>query len=126
MTCYVSSSMAATPRAPIFVTLDAMIAYGYGDVPRIEIPENWRDIPREVNQQDRARARAEQFTPEKERIAAIEELNSRASFVLAEQVMQNESERRKLRRGRRVGSPNRPWPQRVAWREAAMRARRNA
>lgn len=84
--------MSAAARSPIFATLDAMIAQGYGNVPQPEIPESWREIPREVNQQDRDRVRAEELIPEKERIAAIEQANHEASYALAGRVLQDAQE----------------------------------
>jgi hypothetical protein len=107
-------------RIPVFETLNAMIAAGWGDVPRTKIPENWRDIPAEVLQQDLERIRAEELTPPAERIAQIEHDNQRVDPDLVAAIFANQSRRRKER------IKNRSWADRVAWREAAMRARRVA
>lgn len=119
-------------RAPIFVTLDAMIAAGWGEVPQHKIPENWRDIPREVWLDDLVRIRAEQMLPEKERIADIEDNSRRVYLALAEQVMENMPVRQK--RGPKPGYKMPPSTRRHQyrgkynkriWGEAAMRDRRS-
>lgn len=123
-------------RSPIFATLDDMILFGWGDVPQNKIPENWRDIPREVREHDLERVIAEELTPERTRIQAIEHANrlARIDWSLTERVMAAERDRvkaniaagklRKVGSGHPRGKSNRPWPQRVEWRQAAMRARR--
>jgi len=113
------SAAAYTPDS----LLDELIAAGWGDVPRRKIPENWRDIPREVNQQDLDRIRAEELTPEKHRIAAIDYQNKRASFALAERVMANEAARHGNRRRREEEMRQR---QRVLRREAKSHRQREA
>ncbi len=116
----------AGTRSPIFAELDAMIAAGWGSVPQNRIPENWRDIPREVWEHDLGRVRAEELIPERTRIQEIEQDNrlGRIDFSLAERVMANERERRrKPGSGRPRGRANRQWQDRVEWRQAAMRAR---
>lgn len=115
---------AAAVRSPIFETLDAMIAAGWGEVPQIDIPENWRDIPREVREHDLARVRSEELTPENHRIAAIEHNNNQAAYALAERVMANEAERRK--RGRPKVQVSMAWLDLVAERRARRVRRKPA
>jgi len=106
-------------RDPIFSDLDLMIALGWGSVPQPLIPENWRDIPREVREHDLARVRAEELTTEKERIAAIERSNDLVYLSLAEQVMANNQARRK--RGRPRVKVSEAWLQLVADRQKRRR-----
>lgn len=115
----------STARAPIFETLDAMIAAGWGNVPQYKIPGNWRDIPREVNEQDLERIRDEQFGDPRDLIRRLEESNRLTCYgvPLGAQVMDNERERRRKAYTRRTET-NRAWQDRIAWRVAAMRARR--
>lgn len=115
--------MSAAVRAPIFETLDAMIAAGYGNVPQRLIPENWRDIPREVREHDLARVRAEELTPKKVRIQAIEDHNMQAAWALVERVIANEAARHGNRRRREEEMRQR---QRVLRREAKSRRQREA
>lgn len=89
-----SQAHAQSARSAIFATLDEMIAAGYGDVPQIKIPENWRDIPREVRRLDLIRVLHEEHDAPKDRIRAIEAANSRTDSELSERVMANERERR--------------------------------
>lgn len=91
-------SSASLGRTSRLLELDELIAAGWGNVPQPRIPENWRDIPAEVNKQDLERIRDEEFKPEKERIKQIERSNERVYKELAAKVMENQSERRK--RGR--------------------------
>lgn len=115
--------MSAVARAPIFATLDAMIAAGWGSVPQRLIPENWRDIPREVNQQDLDRICAEELTPKKVRIRAIEDHNMQAAWALVERVIANEAARHGNRKRREEQMRER---QRVLRREAKSRRQREA
>ena len=118
-------------RSPAFAELDALILAGWGDVPQVDIPANWRvttastiapaaplarhqGILEEIREQELARVEWEETASLKDRVSAIRRADTAG---LVEQVMENAKKWRRRPTAVRIEARRQSYRVRVAKRK---------